>query len=99
MRVARLTEQGIMVNPDKLHELGPVSGAIAMFADLLDSEPRYYSVRYKGKRVIHLCIDPQHGDMYIKCGLLTEGEATIWDYKNKKISCKKCKALKEKETK
>ena len=91
MRVARLTKQGIMVDTNQLHELGPVGGAIAMIADLLDSEPRYYSVRYKGRRVIHLAIDSQHGgDLYVQCGLPTEGEAKIWNRKDKKITCTKC---------
>lgn len=62
-----------------------------MFASLLDSEPKYYSVQFKGKRSIHFATDPQHGDTYIECGLPTEGEATIWDFKDKGLTCKKCK--------
>lgn len=91
MRVARLTERGIMVDPSQLHKLGPVDGAIAMIADLLDSEPNYYSVQYKGELAIHLAIDPQQGDIHIQCELPAEGEAKIWEYKDKKITCNKCK--------
>ena len=34
-RIAKMTERGIMVDPKELHKLGPVDGALAMFADLL----------------------------------------------------------------
>ncbi len=89
MRAARLTEQGIMVNPEALRG-HPVDAAISMFVSLLDKKTKYYSVRYKGKRAIHLVIDPPNGEMRVQCGLPTEGKATIWNFKDKKVTCKKC---------
>jgi len=34
-RVAKMTELGIMVDTKELYKLGPVNGAISMFADLV----------------------------------------------------------------
>ena len=94
MRIAKLTEQGIMVNPDALRG-DPVAAAIGMIASLLDRKTKYYSVQFKGKRAIHLVIDPPNGDMTVRCGLPAEGKATFWKPKNKKVTCKKCLSKEE----
>lgn len=89
-RIAKLTEKGIMIDTEQLHQLGPVNGAIASIASLFDNETKYYSVQYDGCKPVHLVIEPPNDDMYVYCGLPAEGEATMWDYKHKKITCKKC---------
>lgn len=90
MRIARLSQEGIMVNNEALHKLGPVGGAIKMVADLLDNTTKYYSVRYEGKRSIHLAIEEPHKNIKVLCGLPAEGNARLWELRDKKVTCLKC---------
>ena len=79
-----------MVNTQKLHKLGPISGALAMVTDLLDVSTRYYSVQYDEREIVHLVVDPNDDDMYVKCGLPAEGSATMWEDGGKRVTCKRC---------
>jgi len=90
MRIARFTDKGIMVNTEELHRLGPIDGAFAIIQNLLDNKTKYYSVKYDIGKAIHLIIDPVNGTLYVKCGLPAEGEATMWEDKGKKVTCKNC---------
>ena len=89
-RPAKLTPQGIMVDTDQLHELGPVAGAIAMVASLCDNRVQFSSVRYDGRKIVHLVVEPTDGDLYVKCGLPAEGHATLWYDGGKRVNCKRC---------
>ena len=92
MRVARLSEKGIMVDTEKLHELGPVNGALAMVAGLLDMETKEYAMNFEieNENLIHHFVEPANDEPYLLCGEKPEGDCTIWNLKDKKITCKKC---------
>ena len=94
MRVARFSEGGIMVNTKKLHELGPVNGALAMVASLLDTEIKEYAMNFEieDENIIHHFIESANNEPYLICSEEPEGDCTIWNLGDKKITCKKCVA-------
>ena len=89
MRIARLTSKGIMVDTQQLHRAGPVEGAMAMFKSMM-GEIEYRAVQYDNCAPVHLVVDPPNDDISVLCGLPTEGNATMWEWKDKKITCKNC---------
>ena len=89
MKIAHLTQKGIMVDSDELQKLGPVESAVKIWKDLTSNEIECYSVKYKGKESVHIVLESSHG-MEVLCGLPAEGEATMWDVKDQKPTCKEC---------
>jgi len=89
MKIAHLTKNGITVDMDELQRLGPVESALKMFNDLTSNKIECYSVKYKGKKSVHIVIDSKY-ELEVLCGLPAEGEAVMWKIEDKIPTCKEC---------